>query len=320
MGRILAVDPLLTSPAWKLELQKKMNGTGNEIIYPESFEIDVLKHYLPETDAIVTVFSQVTREMISQATNLKVIVKPGAGIDNIDLKFATESRVMVCNVEGVRGQAVSEHVFLMILHIARHAWMRDAQEEWKHTLGVQLAKKKIGIVGLGNIGLHVAQIAKGFGMEIYVNTRTPDSSICKGIEIEFVSLETIFRISDFIVLSLPLVKETRGLICKETISLMKENCILVNVSRGEIVVTDDLYYGIKTGKIYGAGLDVTDPEPLPKNHPLWSLENVFISPHNSSRTPETQNLAIEKTCKNLTDALSGLMPLGLVNSEVFGEI
>ena len=317
MGRILAVDPLLTSPAWKLELQRKMDSTGNEIVYPESFEMDVLKQYLPEADAILTVFSLVTREMISQSTNLKVIVKPGAGIDNIDLEFATESGVMVCNVEGVRGQAVSEHVFLMILHIARHAWMRNVQEDWKHTLGIQLSKKKIGIVGLGNIGKHVAQIAKGFGMEILVNTRTPDPSICDDMKIKFVSLETIFKISDFIVLSLPLVKETRGIICKETISLMKENCIIVNVSRGEIVVTDDLYDGILSGKIYGAGLDVTDPEPLPKNHPLWNLENVLISPHNSSRTPETQNLAIEKTCKNITDALSGLKPLGLVNPQVF---
>ena len=317
MGRILAVDPLLTSPAWKSELQKRMYETDNEIVYPEGFGMDVLKKYLPETDAILTVFSEVTREMISQATNLKVIVKPGAGIDNIDLEFATESGVMVCNVEGVRGQAVSEHVFLMILHIERNAWMRNAQEEWKHRLGIQLAKKKIGIVGLGNIGLNVARIAKGFGMNILVNTRTPDPSICKGIEIEFVSLEEIFEISDFIVLSLPLVKETRGLICKQTINLMKENCIIVNVSRGEIVVTDDLYEGIISGKIYGAGLDVTDPEPLPKEHPLWNLENVFISPHNSSRTPETQNLAIKKTCENLLDALSGLKPIGLVNTKVF---
>ena len=314
LAKILAVDPLLKAPAWKLE--EEIIGKGNQIVYPDSFEMNVLKRYLPETDAILTVFSDVTREMISLAPNLKVIVKPGVGIDNIDLDYATKSKVIVCNVEGVRGQSVSEHVFFMMLHIARHAWMRNEQEKWRHTFGVQLARKKIGIVGLGNIGIHVAQIAKGFNMDILVNTRTPDPGICPHIDIEFVSLGMILKNSDFLVLSLPLVEETRGLICKRTIGLMKKNCIIVNVSRGPVVVTDDLYDGIISGKIYGAGLDVTDPEPLPDEHPIWKLENVLISPHNSSRTPETQDLAIQKTCVNLRAALAGLVPPSVVNREV----
>ena len=308
------MDPLLKAPAW--ELEEEVIGVGNEIVYPDSFEINILKQYLPETDAILTVFADVTREMISLAPNLKVIVKPGVGIDNIDLEYATKSKVMVCNVAGVRGQAISEHVFFMILHIARHAWMHNEQEKWRHIPGVQLTKKKIGIIGLGNIGTHVAKIAKGFDMDILVNTRTSDPAICQDINIQFVSLETILKNSDFIVLALPLLAETRGLIWKRTINLMKKNCILINVSRGAIVVTDDLYDGIKFGKIYGAGLDVTDPEPLSEEHPIWELENVLITPHNSSRTPETQDLAIQKTCEILRDSLSGLVPASVINPEI----
>ena len=222
---------------------------------------------------------------------------------------------MVCNVEGVRGPAVAEHAVFMMLYLARNTWLKD-DPAWETTPMVELRGKTLGIVGLGDIGRHLARIADGFGMKILVNTRTPDPSRVPGVKLEFHSFRELLPLVDFLVLCMPLTDETRGIACTETIEMMKKSAILVNVARGPAVKTDDILAAMQADRLAGAGLDVTDPEPLPGDHPLRAIRNVLISPHHASRTLETDAAALARTGENVLNALAGKRPVNLVNPEV----
>ncbi len=317
MAKVVMVDPLFDSPQWNVG--PDWIGAGHTLVRPAAYTPEAILPLLPEADGILTVFRPVTAEMMGAAPRLRVVAKPGAGYDNIDAEAATRRGVMVCNVEGVRGLSVAEHAFFMMLYLARHAWMREDQAAWEHTPAVQLSGKSLGIVGLGDIGRRVARIGRGFGMKILVATRTPDPSYVPGVEMEFLSFERLLPRADFLVLCMPLLPETRGLIRAETLARMKKEAILVNVSRGPAVVTEDLLDAIRRGQIAAAGLDVTDPEPLPADHPLRALPNVLITPHHASRTPETQEAAMERTKENVRMALAGERPINLANPEVLNR-
>ncbi len=314
MAKVVLVDPLYATPAW--DVSPDWLGPGNEIVAPAEYTPEAIEPLLPGAEGILTVFRPVSGEMMDMAPNLKVVAKPGAGVDNIDVAAATARGVMVCNVEGVRGRSVAEHAFFMALYLARHAWMQDDQATWEHVPAVQLGGKSLGIVGLGDIGRRAARIGHGFGMELLVNTRTEDPSYVPEATLEFLSFDDLLPRADFLVLCMPLLPEMRGIMNAERLRRMKAEAILVNVSRGPAVVSDDLLEVMRGGHLAGAGLDVTDPEPLPNDHGLWSLDNVIISPHHASRTPETQTAAMERTAENVRLALGGERPVNVVNPEV----
>ena len=312
MARILVIDPMMSKlkPGWL--------GSGYEVVQPKSYEPEDIAPELPGANGLLTAFRPVPAEMIEAAPNLKVVARPGAGVDNIDIEAATRRGVMVCNVTGVRGRALAEHAFFMMLYLSRHAWMKDDQAAWVETPPEQLTGKTLGVVGLGDIGGNVVKIGQGFGMKILVNTRTPDPGRAPGAEIEFISFEKMCPKADFIVLAMPLVPETQGLIRAETLKKMKESAIVINLARGQAIVTDDLLEAIQAGRIAGAGLDVTDPEPLPDGHPLFSIPQVLITPHNGSRTSETTAAAMGRMADNIHKAMAGERPIYLVNPEVLG--
>ena len=194
--------------------------------------------------------------------------------------------------------------------------MRDEQETWEHVPAVQLGGKSLGIVGLGDIGRRAARIGNGFGMELLINTRTEDPSYVPEAKLEFLLFDALLPRADFLILCMPLAPEMRGIMNKENLLKMKQDAILINVSRGPAVVSDDLLEVMRASHLGGAGLDVTDPEPLRKDHGLWGLENVIISPHHASRTPETQVAAMDRTAENIRIALAGEKPVNIVNPEV----
>lgn len=312
MVKVLVIDPMMSKmkPDWL--------GPGYEVVHPKSYEPKDIAPELPGAYGLLTAFRPVPAEMIEAAPNLKVVARPGAGVDNIDIEAATRRGVMVCNVTGVRGRALAEHAFFMMLYLARHAWMKDDQAAWVEMPPEQLTGKTLGVVGLGDIGGNAVRIGHGFGMNILVNTRTPDPGRVPGPEIEFVSFEEMCPKADFIVLAMPLVPETEGLIRTETLEKMKKSAIVINLARGQAVVTDDLLEAIQAGRIAGAGLDVTDPEPLPDGHPLFSIPQVLITPHNGSRTSETTAAAMGHMADNVRKAMTGGRPIYLVNPEVLG--
>ncbi len=314
MSKIAITDPIF-GKVHHWDTGAEWLGPGHELIWPETYTEEAMIPLVSEVEAFITCFDPVRAELMDAAPKLKVIAKPGAGYNNIDVEAATERGVMVCNVEGVRGPAVAEHAAFMMLYLARNTWLKD-EPAWETTPMIELRGKTLGIVGLGDIGRHLARIANGFGMNILVNTRTPDPSRVPGVKMAFYSFRELLPLVDFLVLCMPLTDETRGIVCTETIEMMKSSAILVNIARGPVARTDDILKAMQSGRLAGAGLDVTDPEPLPADHPLRSIPNVLISPHHASRTLETDGAALGRTAENVLNALAGNRPVNLVNPKV----
>jgi phosphoglycerate dehydrogenase-like enzyme len=277
-------------------------------VIPDRYEADRLAALLLDADAVLTAHAPVTEDMIALGSRLRLVAKPGAGVDNIDVAAARRRGVTVTNVPGARGRAVAEHALFLILFLARRAWLRG-DAAWRDALAVQLGGRTLGIVGLGQIGSHLARFGHGLGMRIVAHTRTPDPGRVPEAPVRFVELDDLLRESDVVVLCVPLTEETRGVIDGSAIASMKDDAFLVNVSRGPVVVTDDLLEAMRAGRLGGAGLDVTDPEPLPDDHGLRSIERVVISPHNAGRTVESQAEALDRMRANVRRVLADEAPL-----------
>ena len=318
MAKVVIADPIFermmhwdTGPDWF--------GPGYEVVWPEGYSPDEVMPHLVGAEGVVTCFDPFTAKMMDACgLGLKVVAKPGAGYNNIDVAAANERGVLVCNAEGVRGRAVAEHAFFMMLYLSRNGWLKDTTE-WATPPMQQLGGKTLGIVGLGDIGSHLARMADGFGMRILVNTRTPGPGRVPGVALEFCAFEGLLPQVDYLVLCMPLTPETKGIVCTESISKMKENAFLINIARGPVAVTDDVLSAAREGRLAGIGLDVTDPEPLPPDHPLWTIPNVLITPHHASRTKETDAAALGRTAENIRLAIAGERPINVVNPEVLGQ-
>jgi phosphoglycerate dehydrogenase-like enzyme len=283
-------------------------GDGHEVVIPVGFAIGDLTPHLERAEGILTAHAPVTEEMIALAPQLRLIAKPGAGVDNIDVGAAAARGIVVTNVMGARGRAVAEHALFMMLYLARHAWMRD-DPAWRGATSVQLGGKTLGIVGLGSIGAELARFGHGLGMAVLVHTRTPDRARVPDVPVTFVGLDDLLARSDFVVLCVPLTEETRRMIDRTALTSMKEDAFLINVARGPVVDTGALTEALRGGRLAGAGLDVTDPEPLPPDHELRRFPNVLISPHNAGRTFESQAEALERMRTNVRLVFSGDRPL-----------
>jgi phosphoglycerate dehydrogenase-like enzyme len=166
--KILVIDPR--------QKNVKLGWLGPEynVVQPASYELKNIMEEIRDAEGILTAFRPVPSELMEAVPGLKVVARPGAGIDNIDVEAATRLGVRVCNVTGVRGRALAEHALFLMLYLARHAWMKDDPEGWEATPPIQLTGRTMGVVGLGDIGRNVVKIGHGFGLEILVNTRTPD--------------------------------------------------------------------------------------------------------------------------------------------------
>lgn len=309
MAQLLVVDPLLLTREFGIGVG--WAGPEHEVVIPNGFEPDDLRPFLEGTEAILTAHRTVTEDMMELAPSLRLIAKPGAGVDNIDVAAAARRGVVVTNVTGARGRAVAEHALFMMLYLARHAWMRD-DPAWQGTTSIQLGGRSLGIVGLGAIGGHLARFGHGLGMSVLAHTRTPDPGRLADVPVSFVERDELLARADFVVLCVPLTDETRGTIDRSTLSSMKDDAFLVNVSRGPVVATEDLLEVMREGRLAGAGLDVTDPEPLPADHGLRRLPNVLISPHNAGRTSESQAEALERMRTNVRLVLAGREPVDAV--------
>jgi phosphoglycerate dehydrogenase-like enzyme len=306
IARILVVDPLLISEGFRIGAD--WAGPEHEVLIPEGFDLEHLRSLLPEAAALLTAHAPVTEEMIGSAPALRLVAKPGAGVDNIDVAAAARRAVTVTNVPGARGRAVAEHALFLLLHLSRRGWLRD-DPAWRDTLATQLGGKSLGIVGLGEIGAHVARFGQGLGMQVVAHTRTPDPDRAPGVSVRFVDLDTLLREADAVILCAPLTDATRNMIDGRALRMMKEDAYLINVARGPLVSTEDLLEVMRAGHLAGAGLDVTDPEPLPEDHGLRSLPHVLISPHNAGRTIESQTEALARMRENVRLVLSGSPPI-----------
>jgi D-3-phosphoglycerate dehydrogenase len=272
----------------------------------------------------------ITAELLDRCPDVKIVFIASAGTDSIDLEAATARGIAVVNAAGNNIVPVSEHTIGLLLALSRKIALADrrahAERRSLHFTEVGafpgvLDGKTLGLVGCGAIGRRVAAIAsRGFGMRVVVFDPFLVAEAADEMGVELVgSLDELLDRSDAVSLHLPLTEETRHTIGRSELARMKDGAFLVNTSRGGTVDTDALVEALTEGRIGGAGLDVTDPEPLPADHPLQSLDNVVLTPHLAGAAPEAILMAYTIAAQGVVDAVAGRKPQTLVNPEVWQD-
>jgi glyoxylate reductase len=287
-----------------------------------------LRRRIEGAEGLICLLSdRIDREVLEAGRGLRIVANVAVGYDNIDVQAASELGIMVTNTPEVLTEATADLTFGLILAVARrivegdrlvrsggfHGWELDL------LLGAEVHHKTLGIVGLGRIGQAVARRAHGFGMEILYFDPIRRPEVERELGARFVGLEELLRRSDFVSLHLPLTPQTRHLLGKRELGLMKPTAFLINAARGPIVDEAALVEALKAGKLAGAGLDVFEHEP--NVHPeLLKLDNVVLTPHIGSAGRETRVKMALMAVENLLAALSGQRPPNLVNPEVWPSL
>ena len=256
-------------------------------------------------------------EALAAARRLKVVARAGVGLDNVDVKAATQAGVMVVNAPTSNIVSAAELAVGLMLAAARHLSPAHAalkNGEWKRSkyTGIELYEKTVGIVGLGRIGVLVAQRLSAFGMTVIAYDPYVQAGRAAQMGVRLVDLDTLLAESDFMSVHLPKTPETVGLIGAEQLAAAKPSLVLVNAARGGIVDEDALYAALKEGRIAGAGLDVFATEPC-TDSPLFELENVVATPHLGASTDEAQEKAGVAVARSVRLALSGELVPDAVN-------
>jgi len=265
---------------------------------------------------------QFTAELLDSCPKLRVISKVGVGYDNIDVAAATARNILVCNTPAVLSGAVADLTFALLLALTRRLRDNEAHVRtgaWKTAsgpLGHDIRGKTMGIIGLGGIGRTVARTARGFDMSVIYYKRTRDLEAEGSGLAAFSGRDDLFRDADVVSVHCALTPETRQSIGEAEFALMKPSSCFINMSRGAVIDQAALVRALQTGRIAGAALDVTDPEPLDPADPLCSLPNVVLTPHVGSGTVETRRAMHELAVQNLFQAMSGKVPKAAVNPQV----
>ena len=282
-------------------------------------ESNLLKE-LENVDGILLRTSQLNKDLLSQCNNLKIVSRHGVGYDNVDIKYLNQNKIALGITSTSNAVSVAEHVLTSFLHLTKNIHLsdqltREGRFTEKSSLPnfFELYQKNVVIFGFGRIGRAVAKRCLGFEANVYVydpfvNKKTIEENNCKVID----KIDGI-KLADYISIHLPLNNETENFIGKTELSLMKETAIIINTARGGIINEESLVNALINKKIFGAGLDVFETEPPAKNHPLFSLENVILSPHNAALTLECRKRMAVEAAENIVFFLSKKENLNLNN-------
>jgi D-3-phosphoglycerate dehydrogenase / 2-oxoglutarate reductase len=279
-----------------------------EAVVRDKISRDQLLAIVADADAIVVRSATVIdRELFERAKKLRVVGRAGVGVDNVDVDAATERGVLVMNSPGGSTTTTAEHTIAMLFALARNIpqacrTLKNHQWEKSKFKGIELAGKTLGVIGLGRIGSEVARKFQAIGMNVvafdpYIN---PDALLSSGLEL--VDLQQLFQQADFITVHVPLSENTRNLINKNTIAVMKDGVRILNCARGGIINERDLYDALKSGKVAGAAFDVFETEPNTES-PLLELDNFIATPHLGASTIEAQRKVSEDICRQVCDYL-----------------
>jgi lactate dehydrogenase-like 2-hydroxyacid dehydrogenase len=273
-----------------------------------------LEAHLEEAEGLLTLLTvAVGEELLKRCPRLKVVSNMAVGVDNVDLAACTAWGIPVGHTPGVLTEGTADLTMALLLAVARRLpeASRDAREgrwtTWRPTgwLGADLNGATLGIVGMGKIGRAVAQRAKGFGLRLVYSSRRAVPEVEAEWGAIRLELGELLSESDFVSLHVPLNGETRGMIGEAELRRMKPTAIVINAARGPVVDSQALYRALSEGWIAAAGLDVTDPEPLPAGHPLYGLANCLVAPHIGSATLGTRWKMAELACQNVLAGLAG---------------
>jgi glyoxylate reductase len=282
-----------------------------------------LQKEVRDIDAIILGTDNFDGELINSATRLKIIARFGVGYNNVDIKSSTRKKIFVTYTPDVLSDAVADLTFGFILAFSRkiiqaNEYVRIAKwgEIPPFPLGSDLKNKTLGIIGLGRIGIKVAERACAFNMRLIYFSRNRKNRIEKKYGIEFRTFKNLLKESDYISINVPLTKETKNMIGKEEFKIMKKNAFLVNTARGDVIDQKSLYQVLKNKRIAGEGLDVFQQEPIPSNDPILKLQNVILTPHIGSGTAETRLSMSLIAVNDVIRVLEGKRPIHLVNEDL----
>ncbi|PNB73065.1 bifunctional glyoxylate/hydroxypyruvate reductase B [Pseudomonas sp. GW456-E7] len=281
-----------------------------------------LRDALPRAHGLLGASLKLDAELLDLAPDLQAIASVSVGVDNYDIDYLTERRILLSNTPDVLTETTADTGFALILATARRVvelanLVRAGQ--WNRNIGPahfgsDVHGKTLGIIGMGRIGEALAQRGHcGFGMPVIYHSQSPKPAVEQRFNAHYRSLPELLQQADFVCLTLPLTAETQGLIGAEQFAQMRPETIFINISRGKVVDEAALIDALRTGRIRAAGLDVFDREPLNQDSPLLQLNNVVATPHIGSATHETREAMARCAVDNLLAALAGERPANLVN-------
>ncbi|NLU95214.1 2-hydroxyacid dehydrogenase [Chitinophaga sp. Ak27] len=298
-----------------LALLERAGITVTQWSEPREMSLEEMIAKCKENDALLFAGGRkIDRPLLEHCQHLKIISLLSVGYDNVDLKAATELGIQITNTPGVLSNATADTAFLLMLAVARKAFYhhkRIIKGEWGFSsptanLGVDIEGKTLGIWGLGNIGSVMAQRCRAaFDMKIIYCNRHRNEAAEKALNAQWVSFDELLEQSDVLSVHTSLTPETKEKFNKDTFAKMKPSAIFINAARGGIHNETDLIAALETGQIWGAGLDVTNPEPMQPDNPLLQMPTVAVLPHIGSATVETRNAMSRIAAQNIIAAFQG---------------
>jgi len=271
-----------------------------------------LEEHIETAEVLITSTKGISRNLLAKAKKCIYIQKYGAGVNNIAISEATKRGIPVGNAGGVNARSVAEYAVMLALSVIKHIttahnklvtkglWLKVVLRDDCY----ELSYKKVGLIGLGNIGRQVVELLKGFECQIiYYDIFRLSEKQEKELGVTYATLDDLIKDSDVISLHAPLTKDTYHLINKDRLNAMKSKAILINTSRGSLIDEEALIRVLKSGHLLGVGLDVYESEPIDQNHPLTKFERVILSPHNGGGTNEAIEAVVKKACINVNSML-----------------
>lgn len=277
---------------------------------------------LPDALGIVASQHEYTGELMDRAPGLRVIARTGIGYDKVDVAAATERGIAVCNTPDAPTVSTAEHAITLMMMVAKNVTQSAADlrgggaDFYARHVGIELDGLTLGLVGYGRIAQRVAAMARGLGMLVAAYDPYVDGAEFAATQ-RIDTLESIAALSDVLSLHVPLTASNAGMVDGTLLAVMKPGAILVNTARGGLVDLTALRRSLESGHLFGAGLDVTDPEPLPPDHPLLQRNDVVVTPHVAAGTAGAKRRIFNTAFDQVIQALSGTRPRHLVNPGVW---
>ena len=293
-----------------------LKAFGDVTAYPNTVGEQEVHERVADADIIIANKVPLNENTLKDAEHVKLICEFATGFDNVDIAYCNTRRIKVANVQNYSTDAVAQHTFALCFYVLEKLRHYDEYVKSGEYAGqsrfsnfdlpfVELAGKTWGIIGMGNIGKKVAQIASAFGCHVIFHSVTGKSTCTDYEQVDF---DTLLKNADILSLHCPLSDLTRNLINKDALSKMKKSAILINVARGPVVNDTDLYEALINEEIQAAGLDVTSTEPMKESNPLSKImdsNKLIITPHLAWASTEARNRCVEETCKNIEAFLRG---------------
>lgn len=294
-----------------------LRAAGHQVVQVENRDMAQIAREIVDADAVIVRIIDLPGSLLKTAEHLRIVSKHGVGIDNIDLDYCREAGVAVTVTPNANSLSVAEHAFTLMLTLAKNiipvsnAYREIGFAAKNSGEGVEATGKTVGVIGFGCIGSHFAKMAHG-AFDARILAYDPYVSEMPAWVERAGSPEQIFREADFVSLHANLTDETRRLVNRERLALMKPGAFLINCARGPMVDEAALIEALRSGRIAGAGLDVTDPEPVAPESPLFAMPNVIVTPHYAPTTIESATRVSRIAAQNTIAVLAGKGPVGRI--------